>query len=187
MPDSKTNLLGHLTSSRFGLGFLYVTVIALGLALLGMGAMAFISDAQQRARDEAAKHAFRAGTITAAVSNEKANPSSIALYLNDEIAGAIHENGQYSPTEQQPSTAGPMALLFLNPTNTPLPTTVTYQAQRIAVSTDHGVVKLEGQAPDAPTRARATVVAASAAGVKAVDNRLTLPPATVVGQLSTVQ
>lgn len=46
----------------------------------------------------------------------------------------------------------------------------------IAVSTEHGVVKLEGQAPDAQVRERATVVAASTAGVKAVDNRLTLPP-----------
>ncbi|WP_457426877.1 BON domain-containing protein, partial [Roseateles sp. P5_E7] len=58
----------------------------------------------------------------------------------------------------------------------------TLAAVPIAVSTDHGVVKLEGQAPDAPTRERATVVASSAAGVKAVDNRLTLPPATVVSQ-----
>jgi osmotically-inducible protein OsmY len=63
----------------------------------------------------------------------------------------------------------------------------TLAAVPIAVTTDQGVVKLEGQAPDAPTRERATVVAASAAGVKAVDNRLTLPPATVVGQLSTPQ
>lgn len=63
----------------------------------------------------------------------------------------------------------------------------TLAAVPIAVSTDHGVVKLEGQAPDAPTRERATVVAASATGVKAVDNRLTLPPPTVVGQLSTAQ
>lgn len=55
----------------------------------------------------------------------------------------------------------------------------TLAAVPIAVSTDHGVVKLEGQAPDAPTRERATVIASSAAGVKAVDNRLTLPPTTV--------
>lgn len=46
----------------------------------------------------------------------------------------------------------------------------------IAVSTDHGVVKLEGQAPDVQARERATVVAANTVGVKAVDNRLTLPP-----------
>jgi len=39
------------------------------------------------------------------------------------------------------------------------------------------VVRLEGQAPDATTREHAAVVAASAAGVRAVDNRLTLPPA----------
>lgn len=47
---------------------------------------------------------------------------------------------------------------------------------RIAVTTDHGVVKLEGQAPDVQARERATVVAAATTGVKAVDNRLTLPP-----------
>jgi hypothetical protein len=46
----------------------------------------------------------------------------------------------------------------------------------IAVSTDHGVVKLEGQAPDAQAREHATVVVSSTAGVKGVDNRLTLPP-----------
>ncbi|RZL32585.1 MAG: BON domain-containing protein [Rubrivivax sp.] len=57
----------------------------------------------------------------------------------------------------------------------------TLAAVPIAVSTDHGVVRLEGQAPDAPTRERATVVASSTAGVKSVDNRLTVP-ATVVSQ-----
>ncbi|WP_408598096.1 BON domain-containing protein [Limnohabitans sp.] len=46
----------------------------------------------------------------------------------------------------------------------------------IAVSTAHGVVRLEGQAPDAQTREHATVVASAAEGVKGVDNRLTLPP-----------
>lgn len=63
----------------------------------------------------------------------------------------------------------------------------TLSAVPIAVSTDHGVVKLEGQAPDSQTRERATVVASSATGVKAVDNRLTLPPPTVVSQAPSVQ
>lgn len=54
-------------------------------------------------------------------------------------------------------------------------------AVTIAVSTDHGVVKLEGQAPDALARERATVVAAATLGVKAVDNRLTLPPVASLG------
>ncbi|KQW51645.1 MULTISPECIES: BON domain-containing protein [unclassified Roseateles] len=58
----------------------------------------------------------------------------------------------------------------------------TLSAVPIAVSTDRGVVKLEGQAPDAPTRERATVVASSATGVKAVDNRLTVAPTTQVSQ-----
>jgi BON domain len=58
----------------------------------------------------------------------------------------------------------------------------TLAAVPIAVSTAQGVVKLEGQAPDAPTRERATVVASSAAGVKAVDNRLTLAPTPLLSQ-----
>jgi hypothetical protein len=53
---------------------------------------------------------------------------------------------------------------------------MTLAAVPIAVSTEHGVVKLEGQAPDAQARDRATVVAANTSGVKGVDNRLTLPP-----------
>jgi len=52
----------------------------------------------------------------------------------------------------------------------------------IAVSTAHGVVKLEGQAPDAQARERATVVAAATTGVKGVDNRLTLPPVASLDQ-----
>ncbi len=64
---------------------------------------------------------------------------------------------------------------------------VALSAVPIAVSTDHGVVKLEGQAPDSQTRERATVVASSATGVKAVDNRLTLPPPTVVSQATSLQ
>lgn len=55
----------------------------------------------------------------------------------------------------------------------------TLAAVPIAVSTDHGVVKLEGQAPDAQAKDRATVVAAATTGVRGVDNRLTLPPVTV--------
>jgi hypothetical protein len=63
----------------------------------------------------------------------------------------------------------------------------TLSAVPILVSTDHGVVKLEGQVPDSQTRDHATFVASSPAGVKAIDNRLTLPPPTVVGQAPVVQ
>ena len=59
---------------------------------------------------------------------------------------------------------------------------MTLAAVPIAVSTDHGVVKLEGQAPDAQARDRATVVAAATVGVKGVDNRLTLRPPAVLSQ-----
>jgi len=66
---------------------------------------------------------------------------------------------------------------------TALATDAMLSAAPIAVSTDHGVVKLEGQVPDTQARERATVVAAATAGVKAVDNRLTLPPVALLQQL----
>jgi hypothetical protein len=70
---------------------------------------------------------------------------------------------------------------------TALATDATLAAVPIAVSTDHGVVKLEGQAPDTQARERATVVAANTQGVKAVDNRLTLPPVAQLQQLEPQQ
>ena len=57
-----------------------------------------------------------------------------------------------------------------------LSTDTMLAAVPITVSTNQGIVKLEGQAPDAQAREHATVVVASTAGVKGVDNRLTLPP-----------
>jgi len=65
---------------------------------------------------------------------------------------------------------------------TALATDAMLSAVPIAVSTDHGVVKLEGQVPDTQARERATVVAAATQGVKAVDNRLTVPPVATLSQ-----
>ena len=96
-----------------------------------------------------------------------------------------------APTPPDPEPAAPApAPAPATPPATPDPadTQITVQVRQalaadaalsavpIAVSTDHGVVKLEGQAPDVQARERATVVAANTVGVKAVDNRLTLPP-----------
>jgi hypothetical protein len=50
-------------------------------------------------------------------------------------------------------------------------------ASRIDVQTVNGVVRLAGPAPDAAAKERATVLAAAPQGVRAVDNRLTLPQA----------
>ncbi|MBZ8142500.1 hypothetical protein CLD22_21690 [Rubrivivax gelatinosus] len=49
-------------------------------------------------------------------------------------------------------------------------------ALRIEVSTEAGVVRLEGPAPDAAARDRATALAAAPEGVQRVDNRLSLAP-----------
>ena len=54
-------------------------------------------------------------------------------------------------------------------------------ASRIEVSTGNGIVRLDGPAPDAAAKARATVLAAAPQGVRGVDNRLALPqPGAVV-------
>lgn len=54
-------------------------------------------------------------------------------------------------------------------------------ASRIEVSTANGVVRLDGPAPDAAAKARATVLALAPKGVLGVDNRLALPqPGNVV-------
>lgn len=83
--------------------------------------------------------------------------------------------------QPQPPVANPEDTSITVNVRTALAADVTLAAVPIAVSTDHGVVKLEGQAPDASTRERATVVAAATSGVKAVDNRLTLAPVATVG------
>lgn len=48
-------------------------------------------------------------------------------------------------------------------------------AARIDVTTRDGIVRLEGPAPDAAAKERATVLAGAPQGVRAVDNRLALP------------
>jgi BON domain len=54
-------------------------------------------------------------------------------------------------------------------------------ASRIEVETNNGIVRLDGPAPDAAAKARATVLAAAPQGVRGVDNRLALPqPGAVV-------
>ncbi|MGM9480798.1 BON domain-containing protein [Roseateles sp. NT4] len=50
-------------------------------------------------------------------------------------------------------------------------------ASRIEVTTSAGVVRLDGPAPDAAAKERATVLAGAPQGVRGVDNRLSLPQA----------
>jgi osmotically-inducible protein OsmY len=90
---------------------------------------------------------------------------------------------QAAPQPQPPVATPEDSSITVN-VRTALAADSTLAAVPIAVSTDHGVVKLEGQAPDASTRERATVVAASTSGVKGVDNRLTLPPVATLGSVT---
>ncbi len=48
-------------------------------------------------------------------------------------------------------------------------------AVKIDVTTDNGVVRMDGPAPDEQSRKRAEVLAAAPKGVRSVDNRLVIP------------
>lgn len=61
--------------------------------------------------------------------------------------------------------------------NTALASDDGLSALRIDVDTVDGRVQLNGQAPDAAARERASSLARAVDGVKSVDNRLVLPPA----------
>jgi len=80
------------------------------------------------------------------------------------------------PVTQQPPQADPEDAGITIKVRAALAADSVLASVPIAVSTEHGIVKLEGQAPDAQAREHATVVVSSTAGVKGVDNRLTLPP-----------
>lgn len=136
----KTNfLIGQVSVSRTGLIFLFTSILGLALAIIGIGAITIIDRSQDRAKIESAKKAFRAGNVTEIVSNEKANPGTIAVYFDGLFAGALTDDGVFSPAESLPA-AGTVTLLLLNPTDTPLPTTARFNAQTLTLKADTGEI-----------------------------------------------
>ena len=76
----------------------------------------------------------------------------------DRVAGALSDTG---------ITAAVKTALAADP---------SLSALKVEVNTTHGVVRLDGPAPDAKARERAGVLAAAPDGVRQVDNRLVVPP-----------
>lgn len=135
-----TNLLiGTFSTSKVGLAYMFVAVAGLGFALIAAGSLAFISSSELKAKLESAKNAFRASQVQAIVSNEKANPGTLAVYLNDTFAGALTDDGVYSPAEKVPPE-GPLAILPVNPTDTALPTNAEFPAQSLTITADTGTL-----------------------------------------------
>lgn len=97
-----------------------------------------------------------AGSTLTATQDAAAQASRDAL---DGVAAAIDDTG---------ISAKVKAAIAVDP---------ALKASRIIVSTERGVVRLDGPAPDAAAKDRATVLASAPAGVRGVDNRLTLPQA----------
>jgi hypothetical protein len=118
-----------------------------------------------------------------AVTPQAATPP-VATTAPDTTANPAAATGTPTLAQAQPTPAAPSPedAGITQQVRVALASEATLAGLPIAVSTDHGVVKLEGQAPDTQARERATVVAAGTSGVKAVDNRLTVPPVTTVSQ-----
>jgi len=126
---------------------------------------------------EAAKPA-PAETRTAQAPEPKREPEPVVRTLvpPPEVLAEIAPEPEAAPVAQAPAAPELEDAGITVQVRQALAADATLAAVPIAVSTAQGVVKLEGQAPDAEARERATVVAAATTGVKAVDNRLTLPP-----------
>lgn len=126
-----------------------------------------------------------AGVTTAVVPDVKPDVAPhVPLNVPPPLVAAAPAEAPRVTPQAVPEVAPPAASPVLAALPDPLDTRITSQVQQalaadaslarlpIAVSTEAGVVRLEGQAPDAPTRDRATQVAAATEGVRAVDNRL---------------
>lgn len=131
------NLLRHyVVPSNVGVLFIFVAIVGLGLTLIATGVLALVEYRQDRST-AAGRSPLTAATIVGAASNEKANPGPIAFYLDRRFAGGLLEDGTFSPPDEAPS-AGSLALLFLNPTDTTLPTNAQFAAQTITLDTEAG-------------------------------------------------
>ncbi len=141
MPNIKENFLSHIPkTNRYGLIFMFVAVIGLGLALLTSGTVAVTHMIQQHNHDVyARKIIYQPAAVKSAVSNEKANPGNIAFFLGGKYAGAILEDGSYVTAQTAPAQ-GTLTILVMNPTTTNEPTSVLFPAQKITITDDSGTV-----------------------------------------------
>lgn len=141
------------------------------------GAVAPAPEAAPALPAEAAKPT-PAETRTAQAAEPKREPEPVVRTLAPppEALAEVAPEPEAAPVAQAPAAPELEDAGITVQVRQALAADATLAAVPIAVSTAQGVVKLEGQAPDAEARERATVVAAATTGVKAVDNRLTLPP-----------
>lgn len=117
------------------------------------------------------------------------DPRSVGTQLDDAVANvrAVGSQAQRSLTDSQHAVADASneavddvgtaisdAGISLK-VKTALAADPALSASRINVDTIGGIVRLEGPAPDAKARERASVLAGAPRGVRGVDNQLTLP------------
>jgi osmotically-inducible protein OsmY len=108
-----------------------------------------------------------AAGVTLAACNPAAEKSATSLYPPEGQTTALADRPSITLSDTAISVA----------VNAALVQDQELSALRIDVNTVEGHVVLDGAAPDASARQRATAVARSVRGVKSVDNRLALPPA----------
>lgn len=139
MPNIKENFVSYFkTSNTVGLVFLFIAVIGMGIALVGSGAVALTHAIQKHNHTVHAKQSiYRPDGITTASSNEKANPGIIGLYLNGAYAGAILEDGTFTPADPKPA-GGILTIFPINPATSQLPISARFPAQKITITDTSG-------------------------------------------------
>lgn len=157
-------------------------------------------DAVDKPRREPRRHSGALGwvvalgvgaAITALLVSNLNDPRTLGTQLDDMVAGVRDAGNQAGQTLADSGNAAADAsrnvvsgvstaiedTAISAKVKTALAADPSLSAARIIVSTSQGVVRLDGPAPDAAARERATVLASAPQGVKGVDNRLTLPQA----------
>lgn len=129
------------STTKISLLYLFTTVCALGLTLVGIVVYLVLDRSQDRAILQAAdQNILRASSISTVTSNEKANPSTIGFYLNEQFAGALTADGSYDRAVEAPPE-GPLTIYYINPTDTTFPVDALFPAQRFRITTDTGAVE----------------------------------------------
>ena len=133
--------------------------------------------------------------LTALLLSNRDDPRSLGTQLDDTVAsvrnlgtqaGQTLTDSQNAAAEASRSAVDGVSTAIEDTAisakvKTALAADPSLSAARIVVTTTRGVVRLEGPAPDAVAKDRATVLAGAPQGVSGVDNRLALPqPGAVV-------
>lgn len=146
---------------RRGLGMVILALLAAGVGAVLMSS--YYDERPLGARLDAGVQAGKDGL--------KSQIAAVQGAANDAADQASNRVSQASDGVSQAMTDSAITAAV----KTALAADPTLSAVKIEVTTEAGVVRMDGPAPDEQSRKRAEVLAAAPKGVRSVDNRLVIP------------